>query len=160
MANHITPQIGESASGPAPLPARLPRRILVVEDDDDMRRQNVATLKQAGYLVDGAEDGAFAWEALGAATYDLVVTDNNMPKVTGVELIGKMQTAHMTLPVIMASWAMPEEQFARSRSLRPAATLLKPYAFSELVAAVREVLGREAGRISQLETPPIADVTA
>ncbi len=143
MATHLTPQNEDPVTPPPSHQPHLPCRILVVEDDDDVLKLNVATLKQAGYQVDGAEDGAFAWDALAAATYDLVVTDNNMPKVTGVELIGKMQTAHMTLPVIMASWAMPEEQFVRNRALRPAATLLKPYAIAALVSAVREVLSRE-----------------
>jgi YesN/AraC family two-component response regulator len=59
--------------------------------------------------VDTAEDGEFGWEALQAKNYDLLITDNNMPKVSGLELVKKLRSARMALPVILASGAMPEE---------------------------------------------------
>jgi DNA-binding NarL/FixJ family response regulator len=72
--------------------------------------------------------------------YDLIVTDNNMPKVTGVELIQKLQAVHPEWPVIMVTGVVPDEQFARSTSLQPAVVLLKPYSFDELLEAVKSVL--------------------
>src|SRR5580658_9463351 len=85
------------------------QRILVVEDDADIRRVNTEVLIYSGYQVDAAEDGAAAWDALQLNQYDLMVTDNDMPKVTGVELIQKLQTARMAVPVIMATGTSPEK---------------------------------------------------
>lgn len=52
-----------------------------------MLRLNAEILMRVGYEVDATEDGQAAWQALNAGSYDLLITDNNMPKVTGVELL-------------------------------------------------------------------------
>ena len=120
--------------------ASPPHRILVVDDESCIRRLNAEMLLRSGYHVDTAEDGADAWRALGAERYDLLITDHNMPRVTGVELIKKVRGARMELPVIMATGTLPEEEFARNPWLRPHATLLKPYTIGEMLRAVKEVL--------------------
>jgi two-component system chemotaxis response regulator CheY len=114
--------------------------ILVVEDDAAIRRVNSEVLICSGYQVDAAEDGAVAWDALQLKNYDLVLTDNDMPNVTGLELIQKIQAARMDLPVIMATGTLPDEKLTRYSALQPALTLLKPYSFDELVEAVKTVL--------------------
>jgi two-component system chemotaxis response regulator CheY len=133
-----------SAREPAGAPVQgeaSPRRcILVVEDEPVVRRMNASALQRAGYQVDTAKDGAFAWELLGSRRYDLMITDNNMPRLTGVELIEKLFAAHMALPFIMASGTMPETEFIQHPWLQPAATLLKPYTVEELLGAVEKVL--------------------
>ena len=65
--------------------------------DPAIRRLNAEMLFHSGYQVDAAEDGQAAWAALQLHNYDLVVTDNNMPKMTGVELIKKLQDARKFL---------------------------------------------------------------
>lgn len=115
-------------------------RILVVEDEPMMRHFNSKMLMDAGYNVEAAEDGAVAWDALQLKNFDLLITDNSMPKVTGLELIEKVRGAGMALPVIMTTGILPKEAFARSPWLRPAATLLKPYTPGEFLDAVRSVL--------------------
>lgn len=117
-------------------------RILVVDDDENIRRLNAEVLARAGYAVDAVADGAAAWEAINGKSYDLLITDNTMPNVTGVELLEMMQASHMVLPVIMASGSLPIEEFDRHPSLKPAAMLCKPYLLEALVQTVREVLGR------------------
>jgi len=148
---HIS-QSGDPVSG-APLHGETnPRqRILVVEDDAAIRRLNTEILTYSGYHVDAAEDGAVAWDALQQNNYDLMVTDNDMPKVTGVELIQKVQAARMPLPVIMATGILPE--FTCYGSPQPMLTLLKPYTLHELLATVKEVLG--AARDSLEEISPV-----
>jgi DNA-binding response OmpR family regulator len=127
-------------------------RILVVEDDDDIRRINVEVLIKSGYQVDAAENGSVAWDNLQLNSYDLVITDNEMPKVSGVELLKKLSAAHMALPVIMATGNLPKDEFTRHPEIHPAAMLLKPYSCMEFLETVREVLcatrndGREIGR--------------
>lgn len=117
-----------------------PHRILVVEDDRDLRQINARVLTRSGYAVDVAEDGAAAWEALQANYYDLMITDNKMPKLTGIELLKKLRTAHMELPVIMATGMVPSQELAQNPWLKPVATLAKPYIADQLLDTVKEVL--------------------
>jgi len=130
-----------------------PRRILVAEDDENIRRYNAEVLAHSGYHVDAAEDGAAAWDTLLRNRYDLLVTDNDMPKVSGVELLHKLHAAHIALPVIMATGKLPKEEFIRYPWLQPAALLLKPYSFNELLGTVRNVL-RATGAARELDGPP------
>jgi DNA-binding response OmpR family regulator len=116
----------------------------VVEDDGDIRRLNTEALTHYGYSVDAAEDGAMAWDALQLNGYDLMVTDNEMPKITGIDLLKKLYAARRAVPVIMATGALPADEFTRHPWLEPAAMLIKPYTIGELVLIVREVL-REDG---------------
>jgi two-component system OmpR family response regulator len=120
------------------IPSDTRQRILVVEDQPDIRRLNVDMLIWSGYKVDSAEDGAAAWELLQQNHYDLLITDNEMPNVTGVELLGKVHAAHMTLPVVMATGILPD--FTSRPWIRPNAAVCKPYSFWELLAAVKETL--------------------
>jgi two-component system, cell cycle sensor histidine kinase and response regulator CckA len=77
----------------APAPAKPIQRILVVEDDISIRRLRTEMLIRSGYQVDAAADGAAGWKALQGKSYDLVITDNFMPKVTGVEMVKKLHAA-------------------------------------------------------------------
>jgi len=140
MTDKIMTQAGESTGTSIPCEASPPRNILMVDDDPDIRRISATALNRAGYHVDTANDGAFAWEALDASRYDLMITDNNMPNLTGMELLKKLYATHMTLPCIMAAGKMPEEEFTRYPWLQPAATLLKPYTIEQLLGAVKKVL--------------------
>jgi two-component system sensor histidine kinase/response regulator len=75
--------------------------------------------------VDAASDGAAGWKALQAERYDLLITDNLMPKVTGIELIKKLQTAGMRLPVIIATAVLPAGEFTLHPWLQTIPTLSK-----------------------------------
>ena len=86
-----------------------PRRILVVDDDKDTRQVCVKALVDAGYEVESVGDGAAGWEALQVKDYDLVITDNHMPKLTGMELIAKLRSAHRQVPIILATRHFPRE---------------------------------------------------
>jgi DNA-binding response OmpR family regulator len=112
----------------------------VVDDEPMIRKLNTHILVYNGYHVDAAEDGAVAWDTLQLKSYGLLITDNTMPKVTGVELIARVRAAGMALPVIMATATLPKEEFARRPWLQPAAMLLKPYTSSEFLNTVRNVL--------------------
>lgn len=133
-------------------------RILVVDDDDCIRQFNTEVLTHSGYQVDAAEDGAAAWNNLQCKSYDLLITDNRMPKVSGVELLRKLHAARMTLPVIMVSGTLPTEEFTRCPWLQPAATLLKPFTALQLLETVEKVLHatesiREQSESIEISTP-------
>jgi DNA-binding NtrC family response regulator len=117
-----------------------PRHILVVDDDVDIRQLIVKMLSLHGYRVNAAEDGHAGWEALRRASYDLLITDHNMPKVTGVELVKMVRSARMTLAVVLASGSLPVELLNRDSTLQLAATLLKPFTCDELLETVEQAL--------------------
>lgn len=130
------------------------QRILVVEDDEMIRRGNTQVLTCSGYQVDAAEDGAAAWEAVQLNNYDLVVTDNHMPKVTGIELIRKLQDAGLDLPVIMVTGTLPADEFTRCPWLQPDIVLIKPHTFDELLIAVKTVLRAASSARNEIAPPP------
>jgi DNA-binding NtrC family response regulator len=126
----------------------------VVDDEPLILRLNTQMLVGAGYNVDAAADGADAWDTLQLNCYDLMITDNNMPKVSGVELIQKVHAARMALPVIVATGASPTEEFARHPHLQPAAIMLKPYTSEEFLGTVRDVLRATDETREQTAPPP------
>ena len=134
-------------------PLNPAQRILVVDDETAIRRMVTGTLVNSGYYVDAAEDGADAWEALQVKRYDLLITDNNMPKMSGVELLQRLHATRMELPVIMATGTLPKEEFIRHPGLEPAAVLLKPYSISELLETVKAVLRAIGGAHEQMDPP-------
>jgi DNA-binding response OmpR family regulator len=140
MKDNTSSQADESASAPLRNPTEPPGRILVVEDDICIRQLIAEVLIHSGYEVDAAEDGAAAWETLQTRAFNLLITDNNMPRLTGVELVRKLRSARMALPVIMATGGLPAEALAQNPSLQLAALLPKPFSIDELLATVRVVL--------------------
>jgi CheY-like chemotaxis protein len=116
------------------------RRILVVDDEPDVRFINTNVLIHHGYHVEVAEDGAAAWEALAQNNYDLLITDNQMPKVSGLELIERLRAARMSLPVIMATGTLPKDEFTRAVWGKSTTLLLKPYTSAELLGTVAAAL--------------------
>jgi len=125
--------------------ARPLHRVLVVDDEPLIRKLNAEVLLEAGYQVDTAEDGAVAWAALQLFEYDLLITDNNMPNVSGLDLLEKLHGGGLMVPVIMATGTPPEEEFDQAPWLQPAVILLKPYTLTELLGSVRQVLRAFAG---------------
>lgn len=106
----------------------------------DIRQLSTGVLVRSGYQVDAAEDGEAGWEALHANNYDLLITDNNMPRLSGLELVKKLRSARMTLPVILASGGLPIKEPHWNQRLQPAATLLKPFSPDQLLETAKEVL--------------------
>jgi CheY-like chemotaxis protein len=125
-----------------------------VDDEEEIRRVATRVLIQQGYQVDAAEDGAMAWEALQAVRYDLLLTDHNMPKVTGVELLKKLHGARMDVAVIMSSGVIPHHEFEKCPWLQPTSTLVKPYSLEGLLCAVKEALCEPAHPPVDSPKPP------
>jgi signal transduction histidine kinase len=121
-------------------PRESAHRVLVVDDDVSIRQLTAEMLVSSGYEVDVAADGAAGWEALQAKHYDLLITDNFMPKLTGVEMVSKVQAARMQLPVIMATALFPKEEINRYPWLGTVTTLLKPFRAAELLSTVKRTL--------------------
>jgi DNA-binding response OmpR family regulator len=133
---------------PVPDQTNSPHRILLVDDDRDMRQLSADVLTGCGYEVEGAKDGAAGWDALQAKTYDLVITDNVMPKMTGLEMLEKLFHAQIPILTIMATGSLPMNEFGRKPWLRPDAVLQKPFTNDDLVATVKNVLRTDDGNDS------------
>ena len=131
-----------------------PRHILVVDEDRDLCRLYADALTRPGYCVDAAEDGAAGWAALQASRYHLLITENDLPNLTGVELVRKLRAARMALPVVMAAERLPAEELVRNPSLQLAATLLKPFTVDALLDTVTNVLRATENPREQTEPLP------
>lgn len=127
------------------------RRILVVDDDPDTRQLSVELLVSSEYEIDAVNDGAAGWEALRARHYDLVITDNKMPKMTGVELIEKLRYSRVGLPVIMATGQLPTDLFKQKPWLIPDATLQRPFSNDDLLATVKRVLRIDDSNVAHMK---------
>lgn len=114
--------------------------ILYVEDDAVLRSLFAELLSHTGYRVEVARDGQAGWEALQRRSYDLLITDNEMPRLSGRELIQRLRSAGNTLPAVVASGSYEPDEDHRDDSLGVAATLRKPFHPEELLNTVNQVL--------------------
>jgi CheY-like chemotaxis protein len=118
--------------------------VLIADDEEIIRRFISHTLVKAGISVTAVSDGQEAWEALQKDHYDLVVTDNEMPHLTGLKLIERMRKADLALPVIVASGSFSRENLPNLPQLQITAVLPKPFGASEFLDMVRNVLSSQA----------------
>jgi DNA-binding response OmpR family regulator len=117
---------------------KFPRRILVVDDELLIRHLFAELLSDHGHEVDTAKNGAAAWEALQMNDYNLLITDNEMPQLSGVELVKKLRAARMTLPVVMVSATMPTEELKLHPELHIDAAVTKPFNITEFTNTVKK----------------------
>src|SRR6185295_13427579 len=76
-------------------------RVLVVEDEPDLRRQLVSALEDAGYAVDQAEDGEEGQYLGENEPYDAVILDLGLPKIDGVSVLKAWRKKEKTMPVLI-----------------------------------------------------------
>ena len=115
-------------------------RIMVVDDDPDIRHLMSEVLAGSGYSVDVAENGTRAWKALHLKRYDLLLTDHEMPGMTGLQLVNKLRLAGFQFPVIVASGTPPVDMAVRNSALESVMMLPKPFTLGELIRLVKELL--------------------
>ena len=91
MKNSVFLQSRDAGNAQTRCGTNPPHRILVVDDELHIRKSSAEVLTRSGYQVDAVVDGEAGWEALHANNYDLLITDNNMPRMTGVELVRRLR---------------------------------------------------------------------
>jgi two-component system chemotaxis response regulator CheY len=117
------------------------KRVLVVDDDDDVRAIICAMLIEAGYNVYEACDGLEAVDALKKRRYDALLTDYHMPKMDGLELLDLTQAMWPDLPVILASSDILLTDHTGNSLLDPVYALLdKPFERSDLLGVIRSAI--------------------
>jgi DNA-binding response OmpR family regulator len=120
-------------------------RILVVDDDEDIRNLVVKLLERAGHKVEQAEDGRSGLRALHASPPDLVLLDVSMPDLDGWQTLERIRDLS-DVPVIMLT--ARGDELERVRGLQAGADdyVTKPFGRQELVARVQALLRRAAAR--------------
>ncbi|MCI9019597.1 MAG: response regulator transcription factor [Eubacterium sp.] len=132
-------------------------RILVVEDEPDMNRLIIKTLKKEGYSADGCQNGEDALVYLAGAEYDTILLDVMMPKLDGFSLLQKIRHQGMDVPVLMLTARDAVSDRVKGLDYGADDYLVKPFDFDELTARIRAMTRRQAGsRSNQLS---IADLT-
>jgi DNA-binding response OmpR family regulator len=126
-------------------------KVLVADDDADLRELIGFTLAQAGYLVVSAADGPAALRRFAAESADLVVLDVNMPGLSGFAVCEAIR-ASSRVPVMMLTVRGEEEDLVRALGLGADDYLTKPFSPRTLLARIRALL-RRAGMES---TAPLA----
>jgi DNA-binding response OmpR family regulator len=120
------------------------QRVLVADDEDDVRDLVTFRLTRSGYEVLEARDGAEALELAIAHTPDLAVLDAMMPKLDGYELTRRLRAEPATspMPIILLTARTQEADVTRGFEAGADDYLKKPFSPEELVARVRSLLGR------------------
>ena len=123
-------------------------KILVVDDDTELRHLIGFALRQAGYLAIEAEDGPGALAAFARERPDLVVLDVNLPGFDGFEVLRRVRAIDAT-PVMMLTVRAAEEDQVRGLDLGADDYLAKPFSPRTLLARVRALLRRAGAQERQ-----------
>jgi signal transduction histidine kinase/CheY-like chemotaxis protein len=116
--------------------ASAQRRILVIEDDEDVRRVIVESLSQAGHTVNAAADGMQGLQQIEANLPELVIVDYAMPGMNGADVIKRVRETAPELPVILATGYADMVEVGRLLGTR--SILTKPFDIGSLLRAVAE----------------------
>jgi two-component system, OmpR family, response regulator MprA len=117
-------------------------RVLVVDDDPEVRAAVETALELEGHRVTSASDGLDALQRLGRAQFDAVVLDVLMPKLDGFEVCRRLRSSGNRTPVLILTARDGEEDTIRGLDLGADDYLVKPFGLGELLARVRALLRR------------------
>ena len=116
--------------------------ILAVDDSASMRQMVAFTLKSAGYSVVDAVDGQDAWEKATKTDFDLVLTDQNMPRMDGLSLTRKLRNnpRFKATPILIQTTESSDEMKQAGRSAGATGWLVKPFDPAKLIEVIRKVI--------------------
>ncbi|WP_343210689.1 response regulator transcription factor [Anaerolentibacter hominis] len=123
-------------------------RLLVVEDEKDLREVLVKRLNAENYGTDGCGDGEEARYYLDSADYDLVILDIMIPKVDGLTLLRELRSKKIKTPVLLLTARDSIEDRVKGLDAGADDYLVKPFSFEELLARIRVLLRRQADEAS------------
>jgi two-component system, chemotaxis family, chemotaxis protein CheY len=116
--------------------------ILAVDDSASMRQMVSFTLKGAGYNVIEAADGQEALEKARGAKVDLVLTDQNMPKMDGISLVKSLRglPSYAGTPILILTTESSDEMKARGKAAGATGWLVKPFDPAKLLDVIKRVI--------------------
>lgn len=120
----------------------MKRTVLAIDDALTMRKLVSFTLRTAGLDVVEAPDGADAIELLKTRTFDLIITDVNMPKLNGIEFTRQARQLPngKTVPILMLTTESDAEKKTQARAAGASGWIVKPFQQEQLLAVVGKVL--------------------
>ena len=125
-------------------------RILLVEDDPELGDGLTVGLRQSGFAVDWVRDGQAADHALHAETFDLVVLDLGLPRLSGMEVLSRVRNRGQSMPILILTARDATGDKVSGLDAGADDYLVKPIDLDELTARIRGLTRRSAGRAAPL----------
>src|SRR5579871_2242115 len=118
-----------------PMTAETQWRVLLVDDEPALARVFARALVAAGFTVDVAGDGVDGLNQLLAGSYDVLVSDVCMPRMSGLRLLDAIRKARPDIPVVLMTARLDPQTYERARELGTVRYLLKPFTLEQLARA-------------------------
>ena len=121
----------------------MSKSILAVDDSASIRQMVAFTLKSSGYDVVEAVDGMDGLEKAKARSFDLILTDQNMPRMDGLTLIKSLRALaqYKTVPVLMLTTESSDAMKVQGKAAGATGWLVKPFDPQKLIKVVKKVIG-------------------
>ncbi len=121
----------------------MAKRVLIVDDSSAIRKSVNFILDQAGYVVSAAEDGLDALSKLDGTSFDLIVTDVNMPNLDGIELTKKVreQAAYKYTPIVVLTTESQGSKMEEGKAAGATGWIVKPFDADKLLSVVKRLVG-------------------
>ncbi|MEW6563000.1 MAG: response regulator [Pseudomonadota bacterium] len=121
----------------------MAKTVLTVDDSSSIRQMVAFTLKGAGYDVIEATDGQEGLDKAKMKTVDLVLTDQNMPRMDGLTLIRTLRgmPAYRAVPILMLTTESGDAMKTQGRAVGATGWLVKPFDPQKLLEVVKKVIG-------------------
>jgi two-component system chemotaxis response regulator CheY len=121
----------------------MAKTVLAVDDSASIRQMVAFTLKGAGYEVTEAVDGQDGLDKAKAKTYNLILSDQNMPRMDGLTLIKSLRALaqYKTVPILMLTTESSDAMKQQGRAAGATGWLVKPFDPQKLVEVVKKVIG-------------------
>lgn len=133
-------------------------RLLLIEDDLKIAQFILTGLKEAGYAVDHAANGEDGLHLASTEPYDLAIVDIMLPKIDGLKIIERVRNQNINMPIIILSAKRTVDDRVKGLRIGSDDYLVKPFAFSELLARVHALL-RRSSNIVHPSTLKVADLS-
>lgn len=131
-------------------------RVLVIEDEADLRRHVIDRLSREGYQADGTGDGAEGLYLASEYPYDAAIVDLGLPGTPGLEIIRRLRAGGRLLPILVLTARGRWQDKVEGLEAGADDYLVKPFQMEELLARVKALIRRAAGTASHtVECGPI-----
>jgi two-component system chemotaxis response regulator CheY len=121
----------------------MEKTVLAVDDSASIRQMLSFTLKNSGYAVIEAVDGVDGLDKARGKTVNLVLTDQNMPRMDGLTLIKSLRgmSQYKSVPILMLTTESSDAMKAQGRAAGATGWLVKPFDPQKLIDVVKKVIG-------------------
>jgi two-component system chemotaxis response regulator CheY len=121
----------------------MAKTVLAIDDSASIRQMVAFTLKSSGYEVVEAVDGMDGLEKAKAKTFNLILSDQNMPRMDGLTLIKSLRgmPQYKTVPILMLTTESSDAMKQQGRAAGATGWLVKPFDPQKLIEIVKKVIG-------------------